>query len=382
MFSVSDPRTTRFSAFRRLARPFVQTSRALPVRLAILGQNGTGPRAVFLPSAGREGAARLRIHAVAERFCDHGWQALVLPSSLGLAQRHRLLAAARPDVLVMQGVRHSLNRPGFYPGLPIVMDMDDADFHLPHLAAPLAAAMPQVSAVVAGSDYVRDWCLGQGVPLAGTVWTGMPVSPGPRVPQHARPFVVAWAQTRPASYVREAGMVLELMSRLAAVHPGVRLRLYDRRPDDDPGFLSRFEAAGISTEWRAAMPFERYLASFDDVALGLAPLSAANPFSRGKSVGKVLAYLDRHVPVIASDAGEHGRIFDAGTAVLSNDMDVLAGRAAALLASANTRQRMAGAGFDLFRRQLSSDAAAGRVVGLLNTLLPASDRMSGLRLSG
>ncbi len=180
------------------------------------------------------------------------------------------------------------------------------------------------------------------------------------------------------TYVREAEWVLDVMARLVRRCPDVRLRLYDRKPGDDPDFQARFEAAGIRTEWRPAMPMADYLASFDDVALGLAPLCPETPFSRGKSVGKVLAYLDRHVPVIASDAGEHSRVFDKTCAVVSNDRDVWVARAAALLGDPMARQTMAQAGFALFEQSLSADAATRQVVGILDTQLadfgPARDK--------
>lgn len=143
---------------RMLAAPAARFKREIAAHVARIRCRGQGPLAVFLPSAGKSGAARLRIYNIAERCRDHGWRALVLPPNLSLNQRYRLIAAAKPDVLVMQGVRHSLNRPGLYPDQCILFDMDDADFHLPHLKAPLVRAMPDVAAVVAGSDYVADWC--------------------------------------------------------------------------------------------------------------------------------------------------------------------------------------------------------------------------------
>jgi len=114
--------------------------------------------AVFLPAYGPEGAALLRIYKVAQNLRDLGWRTLVLPWKLTLAQRHRFLARAAADIVVMQGARHALNRPELYPGQTILFDMDDADFHLPHLAEPIRASMPHVSAVIAGSAYIADWC--------------------------------------------------------------------------------------------------------------------------------------------------------------------------------------------------------------------------------
>lgn len=350
---------------RGLAKPAVQRAREVaiwPDRLMIA--RGRGPLAVFLPAYGRHGAALLRIHNIAFALRAHGWRTLVLPSTLDLSQRRRLLAAMAPDVVVMQGARHPLNRPAFYPEQRIVYDMDDADFHLAHLAQPVAQAMSEVAGVITGSQYIAQWCRTMGV-RADVIWTATPVSARRAVPQSQRPPVVAWAQTAPASYVREAEWVLEVMKRLTARCPDVRLRLYDRKGQGDRDFLAQFENAGIRTEWRPSTKYRDYLASFDDVALGLAPLCAQAPFNRGKSFGKVLAYLDARVPVIASDACEHGRFFDPQSGVVSNDKGVWVDRMAALLADAPARQSMADRAFAQFQSRLSLEEAARRTDQIL-----------------
>ncbi len=353
-----------------ILRPGIRIAREAVVRSnLVFQQSGQAPLAVFLPAYGRTGAALLRSHNVAMALRSLGWRSLVLPCKLTLAQRHRLIARADPDVLVMQGARHALNRPDLYSGVPIVYDMDDADFHLPHLAGPVREAMPHVAVVTAGSAYIADWCRGQGA-RARVVWTGMPVSRRARPPHSRRAPVVAWAQTRPMTYRREADLVFDVMSRLVAKGVKARLRLYDRRSGDDAAFLTRFQAAGIETEWRPAMPLPEFLASLDDVALGLAPLCPKSPFSQGKSFGKILAYLDAKVPVIASDAGEHGKVFTPQSAVVSDDPAIWADRAAALLSAPDARQSMADRGFSLFQSRLSLQAAASRVAETLAEVVP------------
>ncbi|CAN0601711.1 unnamed protein product, partial [Ectocarpus sp. 12 AP-2014] len=88
---------------------------------------GRGPLVAFFPCEGRKGAALLRCHILADALRARGWRTLVLPSALSLPQRQRFLRAAAPDLVVMQGARHALNRPELYPDFPIVYDMDDAD---------------------------------------------------------------------------------------------------------------------------------------------------------------------------------------------------------------------------------------------------------------
>ncbi len=354
-------------------RPAFHLIRALPVYAAGRRLRGCDAKVAFLPAYGQEGAALLRIYTIATALRSLGWGVLVLPSWMRLAERRRALAVFAPDIVVMQGVRHALNRPVLYRPWRVVLDMDDADFHLDHLAAPVRRVMGQVVSVITGSKYVADWCLGAGAPAAHVVWTGTEVSKAPRPPASARGPVIAWAQTRPMTYGDEARFVADVMRRLAARRPGVTLRLYDRCPGDDPTFLSQFEAPGLTVTWKDKMAYADYLASFDDVALGLAPLCMEAPFTRGKSFGKVLAYLDRKVPVIGSDAGEHGRFFTPDTGVISNDPETWVRAMDHLLGHAEMRQTMADAAFEAFQRRLSIEAAARATDRILQNELTVSE---------
>lgn len=364
-------------SLRAIVRSGIRPMREFSHNLRLFGQAGRGPSAIFLPCEGREGAALLRSWDMAAALRETGWRSLALSPSLTLDQRRRLLRIARPDVIVMQGSRHALNRPGLYRGAPVVYDIDDADFHLPHLERAVRAAMPEVAAVTAGSRYIADWCRGAGAGEVRVVWTGTPVSARPRPPQRGRGPVVAWAQTRPMTYTREAALVREVMARVGAARPGTVLRLFDRLPGDDPGFAESFHAPGLTVEWVARRGYGEYLALLDDVAVGLAPLAPETPFSRGKSFGKVLACLDRQVPVVASEAGEHGRFFTRETGVLSNDGDVWVGAIAGLLDDGDARQRMAEAAFGAFRAQLTTGAAAARLINVLRGVI--TSRTSGAR---
>ena len=358
------------SSVRSLVRPAVRAARAAPVWGRVgLARRGRGPLAVFLPAYGRHGAARLRIYNVAGALRPLGWRTLVMPWTLTLAQRHRVLARARPDVVVMQGARHALNRPGFYPGYPIVYDIDDADFHLPHLTGPVRRAMGDVDAVIAGSAYIADWCRAAGAGEVQVIWTGTPVSQRPRPHQATRPPVVAWAQTRPMTYVREANLVRDVMARVAVECPGVTLRLYDRHPDDDRDFAAGFASTGLRVEWCKTLRYRDFLQSLDDVRVGLAPLCPETPFSRGKSFGKVLAYLDRGVPVVASDACEHGAFFTRATGVVSNDPEVWSRAIVRMIGDGALRRRMADAAFNDFRARLTDEVSARQADRLLRAIV-------------
>ena len=295
---------------RKLLRPTVRHLRAWPPGVSVeRARRGSGKDIALLPSTGRKQSSLLRIYNIAHELRGMGWCPAVLPSFLTLHQRQRLLARLAPYAVIMQGARHALNRPDLYPQSPIIYDIDDADFHLPHLAQPVGEAMPQVAAVLAGARYIARWCRGAGAKRVDVVWTGAPVSRRARLPHVKRRPVVAWAQTRPMTYLHEAEWVRHFVGQLGEVCPDITLRLFDRQPGDDPGFAQSIEARGVTVEWVRSCGYSDYLRHLDDVSLGMAPLSDQSPFSRGKSFGKVLAYLDRHVPVLASDACEHGAFF-------------------------------------------------------------------------
>jgi hypothetical protein len=349
--------------------------REVPVWSAVL-RSRRERSVAFLPSKTRAQSSLLRIYDIAEALERRGWGIMVIPAALDLAQRRRLLARFAPDVIVMQGARHPLNRPALYPGFPIAYDMDDADFHLPQLAGPVREAMSEVAVVLAGSRYVADWCRAEGA-QARVVWTGTPVSLGPRRPQAERPPLVAWAQSEPVSYALERAFVLDVMRRVVEQRPRVRLRLFGRGPDDDDSILDPFRAAGIAVEWLPMMPYPRFLAALDDAAVGLSPICPEDPFVRGKSFGKVLAYLDRGVPVVAADAADHPLFFTPETGILSNDPADCAAAVDRLLDDPAARQRMADAGLRALEARLSTDAAAAEVDAALSAIADRSARGQG-----
>ncbi|MXQ08418.1 glycosyltransferase [Alphaproteobacteria bacterium GH1-50] len=242
--------------------------------------------------------------------------------------------------------------------------------------------MPGVATVIAGSRYVADWALANGAEQATVVWTGTRSLPSEPPGQEVRGLTVAWAQTRPMDYSNEAAFVARVMVRVAEAMPGVTLRLYDRREGDAADFAHGFAAPGLRVEWRPSMSYGDYLKSFEDVALGLAPLLPDAPFVRGKSFGKVLGYLERGVPVVCSDAGEHPAFFDPDTALMSNDEDVLVAGMIRLLAEPGARAEMARHARARFLDCLTSHAAAERVAKTLGALVQAMPLADWREMSG
>ena len=97
------------------------------------------------------------------------------------------------------------------------------------------------------------------------------------------------------------------------------------------------------------------------MAVGLSPIVPGSVFSRGKSFGKILGYLDAGVPVICSDEADHALFFRDGTGVVSNDPVRWRAEIARLLADPAARQDMAGRARAELCRRLTLAEAARRV---------------------
>jgi hypothetical protein len=322
----------------------------------------------FLPSHAPEGASLLRAWNMAEALRPLGWTTLCLPAQLEAVQRRRVLGRFDPDLLVYQTARHALNDDRHAFGHRFVLDLDDADFLDPAMQPRLDRTAAAAAGVIAGSRFVRDWAAALN-PRTAVVWTGTPVSRGPRPPHSARAPILAWAQASPVGYPAELDFVVGLHRRLRARGLAHRLRLYGiATPAERAQMIARFD--GDSTiETLPPMRYDAFLASLREVAVGLSPIIAASAFSRGKSFGKILGYLDAQVPVIASDEADHALFFTAGSGVVTNDPAVWDDTAAALLTDPARRQRMADAAFAALNDRLSVAAAASQVDRFLRRLL-------------
>lgn len=354
MQSLSDVRTRMVIA--RRAKTFIghrlREAALYPALPRLRGRK----RIVFLPPDISQSSSLLRVYNIAEALRRLGWGCLVIPKQLEQSQRRRLFAYARPDLLFVKSSRHPLNDPALFGGLPFVYDLDDADFHNPEVSARMEATVAQARGVIAGSRYIADWARALN-PEVEIVWTGTPVTPGPRPDHRDRPPLVAWAQSRPVRYQREFALVSRVMTAVAARRPGIRLRLYGWHRTDSSEHLDRMERAGVAVERVEPMPYDVFVRSLYDVAVGLAPVCIESPFSRGKSFGKILAYLDAKVPVVASDEVDHPVFFDAGSGVMTNDEAIWAAEIDRLLDDPERRNQMADRAFGAFRERLSLEAA-------------------------
>ena len=326
------------------------------------------PRIAFLPSDTRVQSSLLRAYNIAEQLDRRGWATVVMPAHLSLGQRRRVLSAFAPDLIVMQQCRHPLNRTRFLPDCPMVLDIDDADFLDPGLTQILEETARASVGVICGSRYIRDWAA-QFSDNATVIWTTTPIRNRATPDAGQREPIVTWAQSSPLGYPAELGFVAEVMAEVARRRGPTRFRLYGWDAGPDHPVLNSLRALGVQIELLDFMPYEQFIESLASAAVGLSPI-VPEGFSKGKSFGKILAYLDARVPVICSDEVDHALFFDAQSGVVSNDRAVWVDQICQLLDQAARRTAMANAAHADYLRRLSTGAGGDLTATFLAPLLP------------
>ena len=290
-----------------------------------------------------------------------------MPSQLGLNQRLRIVKAERPDVILIQQSRHPLNRPSYYGGTPCVFDADDADILDPRCTDAVIECCRASASVIAGSRYLAGLFRPYN-PNVEVVWTGTYLRPWSRsTPSAQRDPVVAWAHSEPLGYPAEADLVRKVVLRLAERNRftfyvyGVRDE-HQARSDD---YLAPIQAAGVPVRVFRPMPYARFARTLNAVAVGLHPVCVSSPFSRGKSFGKLLAYLAADVAIVASNAVDHPLFFRHGDngMLAGDDVDSWVDCCERLLNDPAGRERIVEAGRVDFLRRLTTTRAA-ELVGL------------------
>jgi len=349
--------------------------RELIVHLKRWSQPGRNPRVVFLPWGVPEGdSTELRVFNVAQTLRKRGWRCVVIPAQLELYQRQRIIRFEKPDVIFIQKSRHPANRPRFYSGYPVIYDIDDADFLDDRATESVAECCRESKAVIAGSDFVAKWC-GQFNPNVHVVWTGTPVPPSrpPVRPQNRQP-IVAWAPSSAQGKTADQQIIVEALTGLAERQITFTFRCYGV---DDPReiapFLSQLADAGISVTTYPKMPYQRFLDSLQEVAVGLAPFSLDSAFNQGKSFGKVLAYLISDVAIVASPVLEHPKFFRHGeNGMLPQTPADWVDAVACLLTDPHLRYTITDCAWRDFSRELTTEVASERVAQIIEDILGIS----------
>lgn len=342
--------------------------RELALYPRIIAKSGA-PKVLFFPWSGPEGFSQLRIYNIADGLAANGWKTLVVPKQLELSQRARIVRLFKPDILVFQKCRHPLNDADYAFGKPFILDLDDADWFDEVLYDRMVRTVSAACGIIAGSDFVADWCRQYNLDTT-VIWTGAPVTgaSGQQTAHADRAPIVTWAQADPLGYIAELDLVRAFVKCLRETGAEFTFRLYGVRSDSYGEELRRqFDTEPL--ELVPPLTYDRFCQSLQEVAIGLSPIIPQSDFSRGKSFGKILAYLDARVPVISSDEADHARFFEGDAGLVSNDLERWVSYAGDLLSDPARRETVAGNAYQLFRQKLSLSAATDQVATFLQTRL-------------
>lgn len=334
----------------------------------------SAPRVLFFPSSGREGASLLRAYYISDALKERGWISACVSPLIKQSARRRIIHCFCPDLLVYQQCRHPLNNGDITYGIPYVLDTDDADFYLtvPGLVERLEQTSQKAEGVIAGSRFIEAWHL-QRNPNTTVIWTGTPISQN-SYPKHSdrqatgHP-ILAWAQAKPLHYHRELDFVVRLAKELKKQGLFFKLRLYGVASEEECNILKHRVSDAVDTEFMPPMDYNNFLHSLHDVAVGLSPIATTSPFSKGKSFGKILGYLDAGVPVIASDEADHSLFFNDRNGFVSNNFKSWVEVASKWLKDPEERQRISNSAYIDFQKRLSIKAAADQTDIFLRNLL-------------
>lgn len=354
----------RLPVARRVGHLF----RELGVRVSSLWA-GRGSTVMIFPGGSPGGtAAGLRGWSLAPPLRKLGFRVIVIPPQLELAQRQRLVAKERPDFIIFQKCRDPFNDPALFPQTPCILDMDDADFLNPSATERITRITRQCVAAVGGSTFVEAW-LSQYCGTTRVIWTGSPLAEKlirkrPKAPSRTLVYAVSDILGFPkeTAFVRDVAVACGQTS-------GIRLHLIGRGDRDSVlEFFAPVVRAGIPVEITGWLPYSKLVDLIGLGALGLAPLDTEHSLaSKGKSFGKVLAYLAAGIPVLCSDAAEYPHFFDSGVNgyVLPHDPHVWRDIILQLLADGEIRNRIVVAADRDFHARLSATTMAEHWSSLL-----------------
>jgi glycosyltransferase involved in cell wall biosynthesis len=247
--------------------------------------------------------------------------------------------------------------------VPIVVDYDDAQFHVydQHpkalvrrlLGSKIDGVMRRASLVVAGNEYLAQHAQEAGAARVEILPTVVDTKRyDVERPPHSSPYVVGWVGTPKTEHLVDqiAGPLKEV-----ATQRDIEVALVGASATKLTGVpiqIRRWSEATESTE----------IARFD---VGVMPLSDA-PFQRGKCGYKLVQYMACALPVIASPVGVNTVLVEDGVnGFLAATSDDWVASILRLVDHPDDGSRMGRRGREKVEREYSLEVTAPRLAGLL-----------------
>lgn len=256
---------------------------------------------------------------------------------------------------------------------PTIFDMDDALFHnlwgLEGLQ--IRRIVARVGHVIVGNQYLFE-AVGRPekttiIPTVVDTARYQPrADPGPE-----RPFTIGW--TGLSSNLRELRLVLEPLRRVLRETQGRLLIVADRC--DEPWLRE------LPLDFRRWSP-EIEVAALAEAHVGIMPL-VDRPYNRGKCGFKLIQYMARGIPVVATPLGANREIVRDGVdGYHAADAAQWVEALGALAADAALRAQMGAAGRQRVEQHYSLDAVLPRYVALIQRMAGGAAAMSSERDGG
>jgi glycosyltransferase involved in cell wall biosynthesis len=128
----------------------------------------------------------------------------------------------------------------------------------------------------------------------------------------------------------------------------------------------------VRTRWFRPKRYAAFVRSLENVAVGLHPICQENAFSKGKSFGKILAYMAAQVPIVTSREVDHPLLLrDGESAALieNNDLEAWVSATRDLVRNRKKRDSYMAAAAVAYEKHLTTSRAAERLDLILRRLI-------------
>jgi hypothetical protein len=360
--------------FKKLLSFFGHRLRELLVYVEFFFQRKKKPSLMIFVDGNKGGfSSGLRGYELKKELKKFGWNVVVIPHQLELIQRLRLIKYFTPDLLMFQSCRHKLNRSELYPNCKLIFDLDDADFLDDDLKERVIDCAKNSLVNIAGSRYVAKF-LKRYNPNTFIVWTGSRPTDFSIQKNKKLPIELTWACSDPHSYKMESDLIKDVLCSLSnEVKSKIIFNIIGVRSKDlAEKYLLPIRQAGVACSYQPFMKYPKMLKELAPMHIGLAPLDNSEiSFSAGKSFGKILAYLNCKLVVIASDAADHGVFFEnySNGIVVKNSVADWGDAIEKVVLDTPLREHMMEAGYESYIKRLSIQAAAEMTDNILRNVV-------------
>jgi hypothetical protein len=316
------------------------------------------PCVVFFPDQMYRGSAGdLRACAIAKELRHLNWRTIIVPPWLSLRERLRIIRTERPEFVHIQQSRHPLNRPRFYEQTPCIFDADDADI-VNHRDC-VEECCRGSSAVITGNNYLAE-LFSEFNADVNVIWTGTYIkSVSNALSSERRLPVIAWAQSNPFDYPDEADLVRNILLRLAKRCRFTFFLFGVRNEATAEAYLAPIRAAGVAVRAFPPLHYGTFIRTLAGATIGLQPVCVNNMYSRGKSFGKLLAYMAADLAVVASDVLDYPLFYSHGqNGMLVKSIDQWVDACQFLIEQPAERERLVNNARKAFLQRLSIATAA------------------------